>query len=501
VVADGSGAAFSRIIFNFPHALGGLKKQRGLVGRFFASAAPLLAEGGEAEVPLCAGQGGTAADGEKLRTWADSWQVPLLGARAGLVMTRAGPWQPPPGYGARREVGNRDGGGEKTFFVEGAVCHVFERRDFVQLPAIQSPALAGDVCRSRSSRSPKQELRDSRLAETKAALEAALRAKGFAGTSDGACIAADGQASSACASSSSAAVPALLGHGCARVEDLRHGPCHPDPAAVGLCSKWHVECSGPSMEAEVQRTVLGVVGEHSCGALQWRWTGDALLRRLEVLVPRPSRTLCFESGRSAGLPESDWLVAAALHSSGGGRPVCSGGGGGGTEASGAAAAAVPLVVDLEVLAMLRCGFCERRLLGEIACAIDGDRPEGDLAPRRPPAPLHPCAYVHDLRFVPPSRGGRAEGLAEAAEADGNMLSLAERVLKAVREACGELLAEAFQLDPDDGAVGDDAGSGRECRWRLVFDSPGDVLDDRGAYALYQQAREHVRQSVPGIELR
>jgi len=150
--------SFDRIIFNFPYqATGGIKGLRRLLGAFLADAAGLLAADGVIEVALCAGQGGTAADGPRLRGWAGSWRVPLLAAHAGLALAGFH-------YAPLREPGNKDaagGAGGKAFPTEGALLHRF-------------------VWRPRASLAPAQVLSDlakDRIAASKQVLKSELHAR------------------------------------------------------------------------------------------------------------------------------------------------------------------------------------------------------------------------------------------------------------------------------------------------------------------------------------
>lgn len=472
-------AGFSRVVFNFPHTLRGLKRQRGLLGRFFASAAPLLAPGGVVEVALCAGQGGSPADLERLRTWSDSWQAPLLAARAGLVLQSAVPWESPAGYSALREMGNKDGGGQKSFCIEGAVTHIFARR------AAAIISTAGACAATPSSGCAQTGEAATRAAASLLSVRPAAllpTAGGSSGTCPGFACAPVAIASRVASkrrmrrlSSASAALEeALRGELCGSLVELKecsapapasssHSPRY--PAAIQLLQ---VRCLGKGLsEDALERAVRAAAlpGGAAGGAWRWQWEGveDGSSRhQLEVFVTRLTRTMCFAIGREACLPLGDWLVAATV-----------------IQQDGAEAGhAMELHVDLEVLAMLRCGLGDRRLLGESSVRCDGAcacRDEQTLDDEGP-LPLFPCAFVHDLRF-------HVGAAAPAAAA----------LVVALREACGALLLEAFELDR---SAAEAAGL---CRWRLVLDSPGDVLDDRAAYVAYQQSREHVRQKL-GVEL-
>lgn len=129
-----------------------------------------------------------------------------------------------------------------------------------------------------------------------------------------------------------------------------------------------------------------------------------------------------------------------------------------------------LVVDLEVLTLLRLGdLGDRRALGEASSTPDaGHLP---TAPRS----LYPCAYVQHVRLL--DAGRRLQGAA---------------VVALLRQACGPLLLEAHEVaDPEPSS---------ERQWRIVLASPGDVLDDRDAYKVYQAARALVAERL-GAELR
>lgn len=71
------GAAFDRVLFSFPHCgvKGQIHRNRDLLAGFFRAvgSSGVLAEGGQVEVTLARGQGGTPLDGE--RAYGDTWQA------------------------------------------------------------------------------------------------------------------------------------------------------------------------------------------------------------------------------------------------------------------------------------------------------------------------------------------------------------------------------------------------------------------------------------------
>ena len=124
---DGDTAAWDRIIFMFPHAPGKANVRRGreLLSRFFASAAGVLAPGGEVLVSLRAPQAGlaeptdsdasaTKSDNAAVLAWRLSWQPQLAAADAGLVLAQDHPFDPYllEGYAPR---GHRGHGVDRKF--------------------------------------------------------------------------------------------------------------------------------------------------------------------------------------------------------------------------------------------------------------------------------------------------------------------------------------------------------------------------------------------------
>eukprot|EP00439_Symbiodinium_sp_Y106_P050893 s359_g6.t1 len=163
--------SFDRIIFNFPYqATGGIKGLRRLLGAFLADAAGLLAADGVIEVALCAGQGGTAADGPRLRGWAGSWRVPLLAAHAGLALAGLAPL-------GERASGCKDYEFSGIFRWQGL-------RDCLQLKQFwkwhEGALLHRFVWRPRASLAPAQVLSDlakDRIAASKQVLKSELHAR------------------------------------------------------------------------------------------------------------------------------------------------------------------------------------------------------------------------------------------------------------------------------------------------------------------------------------
>ncbi|XP_073986892.1 uncharacterized protein [Rhodnius prolixus] len=94
---------------------------RQLVQDFFVSSSEILDSGGEIMVTLCAGQGGTPDDKIK-RSWADSWQIVEMAARAGLILAKTRPF-PHDLLSTYTSVGYR--GQAKSFNTQNAIVHIF----------------------------------------------------------------------------------------------------------------------------------------------------------------------------------------------------------------------------------------------------------------------------------------------------------------------------------------------------------------------------------------
>ncbi|OLQ04295.1 Ferredoxin-fold anticodon-binding domain-containing protein 1 [Symbiodinium microadriaticum] len=306
--------SFDRIIFNFPYqATGGIKGLRRLLGAFLGDAAGLLAADGVIEVALCAGQGGTAADGPRLRGWAGSWRVPLLAARAGLALAGVDAWMPPRShrfhYAPLREPGNKDaagGAGGKAFPTEGALLHRF-------------------VCRPRAPVAlVSSDLAKDRIAAAKQVLRRELRARD---------------------------VEASWQNGPKETEDPE---CAGDSErSLTLPSSWTEGQLESAVRAMSQFDKLRWVE----GSLQQGAASPTRQSCLEVLVPRPEFTPCFPAA-GAGAPRppaprrEDWLQlcwsCAAMPEPKVSEAVC---------------------FDLEVLAMIHAGVQQRSLLGETVPTI------------------------------------------------------------------------------------------------------------------------------------
>eukprot|EP00435_Cladocopium_sp_Y103_P023593 s2461_g5.t1 len=162
-----------------------------------------------------------------------------------------------------------------------------------------------------------------------------------------------------------------------------------------------------------------------------RWVNSGQHNYLEVLVQRPDFTPCFQN-ETFKLTREDWLILCWYDK----EPEDG-----------------PKVVnfDLEVLAMLHFGVRDRRQLHH---------------------PLPPfvcqCLFFHDLR------------LAELEESQIDPLLVMDIIWK----VCGEeILLEAFELE--DALI--PAG---QRHWRLVFASVASALDERMAYASYQEGKPY-----------
>mmetsp|Transcript_56563 Transcript_56563/g.177640 ORF Transcript_56563/g.177640 Transcript_56563/m.177640 type:complete len:530 (+) Transcript_56563:86-1675(+) len=422
---------FSLARFNFPHCRGGLKSFRNLLGSTMASVAPMLAPGGEFEVALLAGQGGTPADGEQLRAWGDSWHCPLLGARAGLALVRVDSWAAPSGYVSQREPGNRDSGGrEKSFFTGGSLVHVFAPRERASFPSSAGPS-ATRGGRPEAEPAP-------RLLDACGSLQDALRRE----------LPRHEERLTCCQLT------------VAPGSRARFGPS--DPASFGAVRLGGLQAAAGSEELArraLEAAVRATAHSEAARAATWRWTaaGEEAGEQLEVYWERPPCTACFPSW-TASQPGGDWLVVAWMnHHPEGSR---------GSSARNA-------TVDLEVLSMLRCDVHDRRLVTDSG----GQLPAGGEGVRPRPV-LYPCLYVHDLR-------ARASG---ARPPDPDRDPLAAAVVRELLAACGGLLLEAFELPGEGLPEG-------ERRWRLMLQSPDLVLDDRGAYAAFQASRERVREHL------
>ncbi|XP_062309857.1 ferredoxin-fold anticodon-binding domain-containing protein 1 isoform X2 [Osmerus eperlanus] len=119
------GRIFDLVVFNFPHCgrKSGVKKNRELLKNFFLSCVQVLREEGEVHIALCNGQGGTPAD-QPMREWHNSWQVIVMAAEAGLLLSDVRPFDDKK-FASYRCTGYRSQ--DKGFHVTKALTHVFTR--------------------------------------------------------------------------------------------------------------------------------------------------------------------------------------------------------------------------------------------------------------------------------------------------------------------------------------------------------------------------------------
>jgi len=394
------------------------------------------------------GQGGTPADGDKLRQWADTWQVAMLGARVGLIMGRCSSWTPPNSYVPRREPGNRDGygGGEKPFWIDGAISHVF----------VQSSAVSSERPLVFSSAAGHR--RDCKLRHMRSLVEHFLR-------QDPSRAAMVQQLDTWTESEEvdaqlEAATSDLDMQDCARAT-ARFGPGHPigsrilqvpTPDAETLSQSW--------LESVLNHVAEQTAAEVMSNKLRWMQRSPAV-RQLEVYIERTPCVACFPQ-TAATLPTGDWNVVLQVTDT-------------------------VLSLDLEVLAMVAYRIADRRLLGlrcsrvESVVHADSDKRTGsandeeaaaDDDSEEPSTPVYPCVFVHDIR-IREAAGQCADGAA---------------VLARAYDACGGLLLEAYEV-----VSAADAVDVR--RFRLILEAPHGVFDDRKAYAVYQRTRKFVREAL------
>lgn len=120
--------SFDRVVFNFPHIAGKARmdQNRALLGAFLREAKIVCAPNGFVEVSLAPGQGGTRADGARMREYGNSWQAYSRGAENGMLLVEATPfadeaWRAE-GYQSRGHWRGR--GDERGFVTDGGVVHV-----------------------------------------------------------------------------------------------------------------------------------------------------------------------------------------------------------------------------------------------------------------------------------------------------------------------------------------------------------------------------------------
>lgn len=125
----GADGRFDRVCFNFPHSSGKGKihKNRELLKAYIGEALRVTARRGTVECALAPGQGGTSADGARLREYGNSWQAYARGAECGALLIEATPFDDE----AWREAGYESRGhwrsarAERGFQTSGGVVHVF----------------------------------------------------------------------------------------------------------------------------------------------------------------------------------------------------------------------------------------------------------------------------------------------------------------------------------------------------------------------------------------
>ncbi|CAH1787422.1 unnamed protein product [Owenia fusiformis] len=131
---------WTRIIFNFPH-IGGksnIKRNRQLLKHFFMSSVKIISPKGQICVTLAQGQGGSPDD-QPMREWQNSWQIVAMAACANLILSQTVPFVAAD-YPLYSCTGFRSQ--DKHFNTEGAITHIFETADPVELPGCIQPETA-----------------------------------------------------------------------------------------------------------------------------------------------------------------------------------------------------------------------------------------------------------------------------------------------------------------------------------------------------------------------
>ena len=95
---------FDKIVWNFPHWPGksNIRRNRELLGLFFASASKQLSPGGSIDIALTSAQLGM--NSKSLTDWKASWQPTLLAASHGMVLTSVSGFEPTYNLSSHRGV-------------------------------------------------------------------------------------------------------------------------------------------------------------------------------------------------------------------------------------------------------------------------------------------------------------------------------------------------------------------------------------------------------------
>ena len=129
---------FDLIVFNFPHwgGRGYIQRNRKLLLNFFTSVkkSNILAPQGEIHLALKQGQGGTPVDID-LGTPGNTWKSVEAAATSLYILGDVRPFVPPKGYYCSGRRGT-----EKSFWLGGALNHVFVHADEEKRPPRVAPA-------------------------------------------------------------------------------------------------------------------------------------------------------------------------------------------------------------------------------------------------------------------------------------------------------------------------------------------------------------------------